>query len=481
MSCDAWEILPIRNETTRKILSIMQSNDKLILLRAPAGSGKTITALAYAISEALSGKRVALFFRTISQVNYVLEALSTLFSEKLKNLRILPVVGKAHLCIRKPEEVDMFPKWCSYSRCKLRKKDYSKAKLPNIIRGLGDLIESGNNNGFCPYYMVLSKIHQVEIIVGTQAFFIKNKLYKQLGKVNIVIVDEAHGLLQLYTEINNSTYNEGKRLRSIRRPYLTLGEIMKLSEYEDYANSEGIEVIFEDKRLKILPPIRLIEERLRKLEKLILMSATIYPTNLFKLIFAKNLDARIEVIPGIMKETEKRRIFGIVKEGLSSKRENRNRRTYDMYAKLIKQLISKYGKPALILVPSYEFGEEIAKRLELRVVKDPSEAENDVIISVLKGRFSEGIDPGKEKPVKLLIIAGLPYPPRTPEFLALAKTYAQVYNVGFYNLVRALEESDMINTIIQALGRIGRRTKGIGIIIDERIKKRKLGIEFVEI
>lgn len=83
--------------------------------------------------------------------------------------------------------------------------------------------------------------------------------------------------------------------------------------------SGGEEVVLKTKRLKILPPINLIRERLSKLKKLVMISATIYPTNLFKLIFAKDVEAKIEVIPGLIKSTERRKILGIAIKGLSSK------------------------------------------------------------------------------------------------------------------------------------------------------------------
>ena len=76
-----------------------------------------------------------------------------------------------------------------------------------------------------------------------------------------------------------------------------------------------------------------------------------------------------------------------------------------------------------------------------------------------------------------MIIAGLPYRPRTPEFISIAKIYAREYRANFYNLARALEEADMVNAVIQALGRVGRERKGIGIILDERIDKKRLGIK----
>jgi len=90
--------------------------------------------------------------------------------------------------------------------------------------------------------------------------------------------------------------------------------------------------------------------------------------------------------------------------------------------------------------------------------------------------MSEGIDVELGAPIRLLIIARLPYTPRTTEFLAIARIYSKVYGIDFHAIAKALEESDMVNAIVQALGRVERRTKGVGIILDERIAGKKLGI-----
>ena len=476
---EAWNLLPVKNNTTRRILEILSSNHGLILLRAPAGSGKTLTSLSYAIASAINGKRMALFFRTISQVDYALKTISSILRDELQakeKLRIAVVVGKVQYCIKPPRDRAPFPRWCEYSNCELRKVKHGKFSFPDMsssIRHIKNLCESMR---VCPYYLSLMEAPKANLILATQAFFINDNLFDKLGKVDDAIVDEAHGLLFLHFEIDHETYNRGRSLLGKEIGKLSVDDAAVLSVYEDYVRSEGEEVVLKDKRIKILPPIRLVRKRLEKLRKLIMISATIYPTGLFKLIFAKDIDARIEVIPGLIRSTEKRKILGIAIRGLSSKHEQRTQRTYDMYARAIRYLINKYGKPALILTPGYEFGKEIAKRLGVKVVRDPSEVRGDVVISVLRGRMSEGIDVELGEPVKLLVIAGLPYMPRTPEFIAIAKVYSRAYGVNFYELARALEEADMVNAVIQALGRIGRRKKGVGIILDERVKKKKLGI-----
>ena len=87
----------------------------------------------------------------------------------------------------------------------------------------------------------------------------------------------------------------------------------------------------------------------------------------------------------IIRNTEKREIMGIAIRGLSSKHEQRTPKTYKTYTRIIRHLINKYGKPALILAPGYDFAKEIAKMLKVRVVKDPGEASSEVVVSVLRG------------------------------------------------------------------------------------------------
>ncbi len=478
MTIDPWDIVPIKNDTTKRILATLQSKEKLIMLRAPAGSGKTVTALAYALTQAMNGKRIAIFFRTVSQVNYALSILHDLIKKNEKSarrVRVIPTLGKVQYCIKPPREGQPFPRWCDYSKCDLRKMR-SRNRLPDSFSSINEFIKECKARNECPYYRALLEASKADIVIATQAFVVNDNLFEKLEDLNEAIIDEAHGLLFLTFEIDHDTYNRGKKLSSTSISKLTISDAISLSKYEDYIRSDGEEVIFSDKRIKILPPIRLIKKRIRKLEKLILMSATIYPTNLFKLVFAKDINARIEVVPGLVRSNEKREIIGIAAKGLTSRHKERTPQTYDRYARIIRLLIRKYGEPALILAPSYEFAKEIAERLGIKVIRDPAEWNGKVVVSVLRGRLSEGIDIDLDEPLRLLIIAGLPYRPRTKEFISIAKIYANEYGIDFYSLARALEESDMVNTLIQALGRIGRKEKGVGIILDERIKTKKIGI-----
>ena len=471
----------IDENVATRILNALNSEKRLVMIRAPAGSGKTTIVLCRAVELAQQGVRTGVFFRTISQVDYALGLIRRILRISNVSVKVVPVVGKVRLCLNPPPDSDPFPKWCDYSKCPLRSRGKRVKEFPSVPESLEQLMNIGRSNGVCPYYLSLSEAEKADIVIATQAFFINDKLMEMLGKLDIAVVDEAHGLMHLITEISEEEYRRGRELSSMRLEDMSIEDAGILSRYEDYVDTDGDEVVLrgEGKRLKVVPPIRLIRKRLESVKKIILVSATIYPTGLFGLLFARGIDAEIEVIPGLIRETEKRKILGVVVEDLSSKRELRTPRQYDRYAYVIRKLIERIGKPALILAPSYEFAQELSKRLGFPVCRDPREAKGDVVIGVLRGRFSEGIEVDLGAPLRLLVIAGLPYRPRSPEFLSMVKVYAREYGVDFYELARAIEESDMINALIQALGRVGRRERGVAVILDSRVRKKNLGVRLV--
>ena len=473
-----FEEFPIDRMVGERILNVLKSKEKYILLRAPAGSGKTTLTLAYAIVAAQTGARTGIFFRTLSQVNSSLRTLRKLIRvmNPPRIPKIVPIVGKIRTCINPPQNAEIFPLWCEYSKCPfMSKRRLRGIYLPNAPESLRQVMMIGRENDICPYYIMLNEALGADILLATQSFFINDKLFERLLPLNLAVVDEAHGLMHLYIEIDEEKYKKGAELAEIGLNKLSLDEARALSDYRDYVRTEGVEVVIEkeEKRIKIIPPIWLIRKRVNQVSKLILMSATIYPTGLFKLLFAKDIDVKIEVIPGLIQKSKKARIFGIIDDDLSSKRELRTPLLYNRYAVIIRRLILKIGTPTLILTPGYEFAQELAKRLGYPIVKDPKEVRGDIVISVLRGRLSEGIDIKFGKPLKLLIIAGLPYRPRTSEFVALIKVYSEIYGKDPLFLAYALEESDMLQALIQALGR-ARRSKGVSFIIDFRIAEKDL-------
>ena len=67
-------IIP-KKKGTEKIVDAMFSIRDDVIIRAPAGSGKTFIAVAYAIYEALNGRRTAIFFRTKTEMENALVTL----------------------------------------------------------------------------------------------------------------------------------------------------------------------------------------------------------------------------------------------------------------------------------------------------------------------------------------------------------------------------------------------------------------------
>jgi len=56
------------------------------------------------------------------------------------------------------------------------------------------------------------------------------------------------------------------------------------------------------------------------------------------------------------------------------------------------------------------------------------------------------------------------------------------YGADLYNLARLLGESYMINAVIHALRRVGRKGRGVGIILDEgNSKKLEIIVEEIQV
>ncbi|MEM0126790.1 MAG: ATP-dependent DNA helicase [Thermoplasmatales archaeon] len=92
------------------------------------------------------------------------------------------------------------------------------------------------------------------------------------------------------------------------------------------------------------------------------------------------------------------------------------------------------------------------------------------LFAVINGRLSEGIDlPGKI--VELAVLAGIPYPPPSPETSALELFYEMKFKRGWEYAYEAVASTRMR----QAIGRIirGPKDRGAAVILDSRARKFK--------
>jgi len=480
----------IRDNVDKELLSAFETKARVTFIRAKAGAGKTYLSVAYALYRASEGDKIAIFVRTRSEINQVLriasEIRSRLGARASELPTITPITGKEALCRFPPENNTVIKWWCRIIDCEfLNNKinnDYRELIQNRQLSSIKDYFIQARDMHLCPYFALQLTANENKAIVTTHPYLINNELFERLGEREILIIDEAHNLLKPVTarinerelnrsrtdlddnEIQNMIINLWRRNQKIRA--------MRVSRLWNFINSPGKLIRINEECIKVLPPDELIRERAREAREIFIISSTLYPINLYKKLFAKNIDAEIRIIPGFLENT-KTRTHAVLKIGLTSRYEERSEKTYKLYAKAINDIVNELKKTTLVFVPSKDFAKNLSKELKWNVVLDENDlyqVETEHIISVMGSKISEGVDiyiSGKEP--ELLIIAGLPYPRRDREYLGIINLYKMHYGIDAGTLLKIIEISEMLSRLIQTAGRVGRRKKGAVIIIDDRI------------
>ena len=142
---------------------------------------------------------------------------------------------------------------------------------------------------------------------------------------------------------------------------------------------------------------------------------------------------------------------------------------FPSYAMLntFKELLDIQGRPFYC-----ESGKMSQKKL-MNTVMDFKADTNALMLAVMGGRVSEGIDfPGKE--LELVILVGIPYPKPTAKHRSLFEYYERNYGRGWEYTVLA----PATRKLLQSIGRLIRTEKdrGVALILDRRIKNFKANL-----
>ncbi|MCR8454169.1 MAG: hypothetical protein NDP13_04175 [Crenarchaeota archaeon] len=472
------ELLPYKPSLAEEIARGLLSSKNVVLIRAPAGSGKTSIAVAYIIHLALLGKRGAIFLRTRREVNHALSITRAVVSRlKTAKLLVIPTPSKERFCVMGIKK-ELIKYWCPITECErlLRRKygEIEKDLMGKVFSSLDSYIELFARDKRCPYYAALELLRKADIIIGTHNYFIESELFEKLGKIDVAVIDEAHALLVPKTyEGSIEAIERGKEYARaaaeqgipLHKYIVALGKTdtnsaRDLAEYDSYIKADGIEIKLKGKLIKVYLPKDLIRDRLQNVNRIILMSSTLYPSNFFKTIFTGNaIDADMIIIPGLISG---RRKLIIPRTNLSLSYAKRNEKTLLAYAEMIKNIQTEHREKTLVFCPSNEIAREIAKYLK----KEPTdELGEDLVITVFRGKIAEGID---ATGYKVAIMAGLPFPRIDPETEKILQTYSKIYKIDEKAIKEAYNLSSMISALVQAIGRVGRREEGIVYIIDAR-------------
>lgn len=486
------EILRIipRKEGTEKIIEAFFGSRDDVIVRAPAGTGKTFVAVAYAIAEALEGRRTAIFFRTRAELENALGIAKTILEKagvELENGSVIPLAGREALCPFGPRQFEGLPDfaralYCLVMKCPVRFRRVLES--PELYVRLRDYVNFAMGYKACAYHTLLRLAKEAKIIFATHPFLVQDELFRYLGELDNAIIDEAHALNIITFEITEKEYLEGRRLARMFEEGSGEGErrvrdwiienwafrreeILTLEKYRFFEKRRGTTLRVNGEILRVMPPRELLRLRRDKVRRSVIMSATLYPIGMIKKLWGIE---KVVKIGKILSPTKNRLYISLVVPGLTTRMSVRNQRLYSVVAKLVEWIAREFPeKLVVVFAVSKQFAEEIARRTRRRVVADPEEkVEGNLVITYARGKLSEGIDAVAGRNPDIVIAVGLPYPATDKKFVAINKAIAKRIGIDEKAFLRDIMNSEMITALTQLLGRAGRRRKGACVIVDER-------------
>ncbi len=528
-----------------EFMDVIFRSDKLIA-NVPTGVGKSISALCTFLADRTDEKIVVLT-RTKTQAAIFLRELREI-SKKVKPVLGVHIRSKQEMCpvFREKAGYEEFVQLCRLHReCTYREKFLD---MKDDIIFLADSILAGNSAALedygCPYMVALELARLSPVVVASYNYllspflrgFFLNKLgigYDEL----MLIVDEAHNLqnldllsktlsrrtVELASKEVSFNFSRIERAFSREDGIIDLREFISSSELEELLGM-GIEVLqrrliagkkisyayrvasfFEfgfkvaeeenwisfkkENQLHIKPvlPAEIFRE-LKQSRKLLLMSGTLEPIGLYKMLLELE-DAQEYSMPSIYSENIR---YMCIKHGINSGMALRRALRDELwrkYAQEIKKISKKVKGVTLVFLPSYEVMEAVAKHLNCLVEpKNSREAEKlrkrvvergeGVVLAVAGGKFSEGVeftairDGERRSLVRAVVIAGLPFPVPDVEMEIKRKAYERKFGSKAFLLLSVLP---MVNRILQACGRAVRSDKdrAVVVILDDRIEYLK--------